>query len=146
MNVTYGWAMSMLNAFKDFLEGMSAERIDEIDALYAEELDFADPMNQATDREHFKRIERDLFKQLKDIRFSVTSMQGDEREGYVSWVMDYRFRFWQRQITGVSHLKFNGDRRIVYQHDYWDASFSVYGEFPMIGLMMKGIKALLAVK
>ena len=83
-----------------FLENLSDTRIDEIDTLYAEVLDFTDPMNSASDREYFKRIEADLFKQLQDIRFTVASSQECGDDAYVSWVMNYRFRFWKRQIEG----------------------------------------------
>lgn len=138
--------MKPIDRFTEFLENLSAERVEEIEALYAEQVDFKDPINEASDLEHLKRIEADLFKQLKDIRFSVTSTSGEEDEVYARWVMDYRFRFWKRQIHGVSHLKFNEEGKIYYQHDFWDASFPIYGEFPPLGWMMKGIKAILAVK
>jgi len=132
--------------FVEFLENLSVERLGDIQALYAEELDFKDPINEALTREHFVRIQEDLFKQLKNIKITVTSMKGGDRESFVSWVMTYDFRWWGREIEGVSHVKWDTEGQIVYQHDYWDASLPVYGEFPPMGLLMKGIKNLLEVK
>jgi len=115
--------MTNVERFSNFLENISLERVSQMEELYAEKVDFKDPLNEANDLAHLKRIEADLFKQLKDITFEVTSMQGTEEEAYVTWVM----------------------RKVDYQHDYWDASFPIYGEFPPLGWIMKGIKKLLAV-
>ncbi len=137
--------MTPIQRFTEFLESLSPETIGEVDALYAEQIDFKDPMNAASDREHFKRIEADLFKQLKNISFEVTNALGDESEAMVKWVMRYDFRSKSREIEGVSHLKFDGEGEIYFQHDYWDASFCVYGEFPGLGLALKGIRKMLSV-
>ena len=138
--------MTPLENFRTFLEDFSENRIDDMDQLYADQVDFLDPINQAQDLAHLKKIEADLFKQLKEIRFSVNEMSGDSSEGFAKWTMNYRFRIWQRQIEGVSHLRFNAEGKITYQHDYWDASFPIYGEFPPLGFLMKGIKKMLSVR
>lgn len=138
--------MTPVEKFTAFLENLSPERISEMDDLFAPDVDFLDPINTALDLEHLKRIEKDLFKQLKEIRFKVEESAGEGEEAFVKWVMNYKFRIWKRQITGVSHLKFNEEGKISYQHDYWDASFPIYGEFPPLGWIMKGIKKMLAVK
>lgn len=145
-NVGYWHPMSPVNKLANFLETMKEESLHEIDSLYAEKLDFKDPINTASDREHLKSIERDLFKQLNEVTFVVSSKQEGESEGFVSWVMRYKFRLWKREITGVSHIKWNAEGKITYQHDYWDASFGVYGEFPPLGFLMKLIKKMVSVK
>jgi len=138
--------MIKLDQFTDFLENLSHERLDEMGELYAEELDFRDPMNEARTLEHLKRIEADLFKQLKEVRFTVGSAQQDGEWAFVRWRMNYRFRWWAREIEGVSHLHYNAEGKIDQQHDFWDASFPIYGEFPPLGFFMKGIKKVLQVK
>jgi len=138
--------MTEVNRFVDFLESTQEERMKVIDVLYSEKLDFRDPVNEARTRDHFKKIEVDLFMQLKDISFRVLDSYGDGSQGMVKWRMNYRFRRRNRKIEGVSHIKFNEERKIVFQHDYWDASFAVYGEFPILGLMMKGVRKILRVK
>ena len=49
-------------------------------------------------------------------------------------------------INGVSKLDFDGSGKIIKHEDYWDASFPLYGTFPFLGLLMKGIKRLVSVK
>ncbi len=137
--------MNNTERFANFLEELSPERVNDMDELYAEKLEFKDPLNEAKNLEHLKKIEADLFKQLKEISFEIISTQGIDQEAFVSWVMRYRFRFWQRKIEGVSHVKFNDEDKIHYQYDYWDGSFPIYGEFPPLGWIMKVIKKVLAV-
>ena len=60
--------------------------------------------------------------------------------------MHYQFRGRERIITGTSHLRFAPDGRVAAQTDHWDASFPVYGEFPVIGWAMRGIKRMVAMK
>ena len=138
--------MCVINKLANFLESLSEETLNEIDILYAEQLEFQDPINKASNREHLKNIERDLFKQLNDVSFKVSSTQSGDQEGFVVWVMHYKFRIWRRSITGVSHIKWNSEQKIIFQHDYWDASFGVYGEFPPLGWIMKLIKNVIIVK
>lgn len=139
-------SMDNKKRFTEFIENFSESRMDEIDTLYAAKLDFCDPLNSATERDHFKRIELDLFKQLKEIKFKVLTVEGDDQELLAKWEMTYKFRIWNRSITGVSHVKFDQNNQIHYQHDFWDASLSIYGEFPPLGWVMKGIKKVLSVK
>ena len=137
--------MENVSRFQQFLEAGSDQRAEIVESLYAEKMDFKDPMNEALSREHFKRIDDDLYKQLKEIQFMVEEAYGDESCGMVKWVMTYRFRGKSREIQGVSHIKFDESAQICFQRDYWDASFPVYGEFPLIGLAMRGIRKLLRV-
>jgi len=132
--------------FISFLENFSASQLDQLSEVYADDIDFKDPLNEAQGITHFLAVERDTGKQLKEIRFEIISSQGDETECFVSWVMNYRFRFWQREIEGASHVKFNEQGRVNYQRDYWDASLPVYGEFPPLGWIMKLIKRMISVK
>ncbi len=138
--------MSVIQRLADFLERLSEETLDEIDVLYATDLEFQDPINKASSREHLKRIEQDLFKQLNDVSFQVSSTQEGEHEGVVVWVMHYKFRIWSRSINGISHVRWNEKDEIIFQQDYWDASFGVYGEFPPLGWIMKVIKRFVSVR
>ena len=44
------------------------------------------------------------------------------------------------------HLKFDHQDNICDQHGYWDASFAVCGEFPLLGWIMKGVRSMLKVR
>jgi hypothetical protein len=60
--------------------------------------------------------------------------------------MHYQFRGKPRSLPGVSHFCFDEKGLVTSQEDYWDASFVLYGEFPVLGAMMRGIKHMVRVK
>lgn len=138
--------MTNQQRFTSFLENFSEAQLNQLSDIYSDEIDFKDPLNEAQGIAHFLAVEQDTVKQLKEIRFEIVSSKGDESECFVSWVMNYRFRFWQRQIEGASHVKFDAQGRVNFQRDYWDASLPVYGEFPPLGWIMKLIKRMISVK
>ena len=65
---------------------------------------------------------------------------------FVCWNMTYKFRGKNYLINGVSKLDFDDSGKIIKHEDYWDASFPLYGAFPLLGLLMKGIKRFVSVK
>ena len=48
-------------------------------------------------------------------------------------------------IQGVTHALVNRSGRVTHQSDYWDASFPVYGEFPVVRTLMKAIRRMVRV-
>ncbi len=63
-----------------------------------------------------------------------------------SYALNNVVRSKDRVITGTSHLQFAPDGRVAVQRDHWDASFPVYGEFPLLGWVMRAIQRRAAIK
>ena len=59
--------------------------------------------------------------------------------------MRYKFRNKAYEIDGASRLRFDNAGLIIEHRDYWDASFPLYGTFPIIGSIMKLIKKFVSV-
>lgn len=128
-----------------FFNGLAPEKLDSLGDVYSPGIEFQDPMHQTRGLPSLRRVFEHLFHQLKDVSVTVTDAHGDEHTGFLLWKMHYRFRGRERVITGTSHIKFAPDGRVAAQTDHWDASFPVYGEFPVIGWAMRGIKRLVSV-
>lgn len=64
---------------------------------------------------------------------------------YVRWEMMIRFKKLAKgQDTvsrGVSHLRFDADDRIVLHQDYWDSAQGFFQYVPVLGWMIRKIKA-----
>ena len=129
-----------------FFQEMSPSTVNRVKELYSEKASFRDPINEVTGVSAIEAVMADLFKQLKNIRIVVREMHGDENGGCLLWNMHYEFRGKTRNIPGVSHFRFDGRGLITSQEDYWDASFVLYGEFPILGMTMRGIKRMVQVK
>lgn len=129
-----------------FIDGLSPEKLNQIGDIYSPAIEFRDPMHHVKGHAALRVVFEQLFQQLAGITMTVDDAHGDERTGFLLWTMRYQFRSKQREITGTSHFRFAPDGRIVSQLDHWDASFPVYGEFPVVGWAMRGIKRMVAAK
>jgi steroid delta-isomerase len=129
-----------------FFNGLAPDKLDMLGDVYSPGIEFRDPLHQVKGLAAVRHVFGQMFRQLGDLTVKVTDAHGDERTGFLLWEMGYRFRGAERVITGTSHLRFAADGRVAAQTDHWDASFPVYGEFPMMGLAMRGIKRLVATK
>ncbi len=129
-----------------FFSEMSPENVVQVRDLYAQDATFRDPINEVKGAHAIEEVMADLFRQLKNIRVVVREMHGNEDAGCLLWNMHYEFRGKSRTIPGVSHFRFDQSGKVVAQEDYWDASFVLYGEFPGLGLAMRGIRRMVQVK
>jgi len=129
-----------------FFSEMSPENVIQVRELYAQNATFRDPINEVKGSQAIEEVMADLFRQLKNIRVVVRDMHGNEDAGCLLWNMHYEFRGKSRTIPGVSHFRFNEEGKVTAQEDFWDASFVLYGEFPVLGLAMRGIRRMVQVK
>jgi steroid Delta-isomerase len=129
-----------------FFQEMNVASVKRVGELYAENATFRDPINEVRGAEAIEAVMADLFHQLKNIRIVVREMHGDENAGCLIWTMHYDFRGKSRALPGVSHFRFDEKGLVTAQEDYWDASFVLYGEFPLLGMAMRGIKRMVKVK
>ena len=60
------------------------------------------------------------------------------------WEMMIRFRKLADNeptySTGMSHLRFDGDGRIVFHQDYWDATAGFFQHVPVVGQLIGWVK------
>jgi len=129
-----------------FFNALAPEKLDQLGDVYSPGVEFKDPMHETRGVSDLRKVYELMFQQLKDIAITVEDAHGDDRTGFLLWTMTYQFRGRQRSITGTSHMKFAPDGRVASQHDHWDASFPIYGEFPVVGLAMRGIRKLVTKK
>ncbi|MDC0267720.1 hypothetical protein OAK97_00260 [bacterium] len=81
-----------------------------------------------------------------EIRFDLKEPALGDFDAYVAWTMHYRFRGRKRSIPGVSRIRQNAAGYVIEQEDYWDASFGVYAEFPLLGFAIRSLHRFLKVK
>ena len=129
-----------------FFNGLAPDKLEMLGDVYSPGVEFRDPLHQVKGLPALRDVFEQMFKQLGDLVVEVKDAHGDERTGFALWEMRYRFRGAERVIAGTSHLRFAADGRVAAQTDHWDASFPVYGEFPVMGLAMRGIRRLVATK
>ncbi len=137
--------MTPLERNRELFHSVTAELVDSLGDYYADDATLTDPINAAKGLGEVKLVYKDLFKQLGNVQMTVSDMAGDDNAGFLRWTMSYTFRKKPREIPGVSYVTFTPEGKILSQHDYWDASDGVYGEFPGLGLAIRGIRKMVRV-
>lgn len=94
---------------------------------YAPQARFRDPFNDVHGVESIERIFRHMFEQLDGPRFVVLDRAVDAP---VAW-----------RIHGASRLLFDAAGRVVEHRDYWDAAEELYESVPVLGAVLRRIRA-----
>ncbi len=125
-------------------EGLTPERVEQLDKLYASDARFKDPFNDVRGVASIQRIFRHMYLQLEAPRFVIDQRIIDGRQCFLTW----EFRFFFRQfkprmeqvILGGSHLVLDDAGRITLHRDYWDAAEELYEKLPVVGGLMRWLK------
>ncbi len=127
-----------------FFSELNISKLDVLGDIYSPGVEFCDPINEARGIGQLRGVYADLLKRKHDLNIAIEDAHGDERTGFLLWKMTYSARGGEREISGISHVAFASDGRISRQRDHWDASWSIYGEFPLTGWLMKRLRRIVA--
>ncbi len=129
----------------DFFETLSPERLATLDAVYADDARFKDPFNEVRGVPAIRRVFEHMYVSLHEPRFVVTQRVVDGAQCFLVWEFRFRMRRFdtrtEQVIRGGSHLLLASDGRIAEHRDYWDAAEELYEKLPLIGGLMRWLKA-----
>lgn len=116
---------------------------DALEALYAPDMVFIDPLQRVQGRAGFRAMNERLFRRFAYVRFESVSAVGDEPHFMVSWTMVFRAKLGgEMRAPGVSELRTEGGK-VVYHRDHWDILGTVMSGFPHVEPLYKRLTALL---
>lgn len=129
----------------DFFETLSPERLTRLDAVYTDDARFKDPFNEVRGVPAIRRVFEHMYASLHEPRFIVTQRLVDGAQCFLVWEFRFRMRRFdthtEQVIRGGSHLLLAADGRIAEHRDYWDAAEELYEKLPLIGGLMRWLKA-----
>jgi steroid Delta-isomerase len=121
----------------------NARALDEMDALYAPDVRFEDPLQRVDGASAFRSMNERLIARAAYARFDDVEIVGDERRVMATWVMIYKPKLGPEiRVPGASDIRAEGGR-VVYHRDYWDILGAVMSGFPLIEPLYKKAVALL---
>jgi ketosteroid isomerase-like protein len=129
----------------DFFEHLTSQSVSQFGDYYTEDAYFKDPFNEVRGLSAVAGIFSHMYVALHEPRFVVTGrvVQGDEC--FLVWDFLFRFKKFSPEVTqtvrGSSHLKFAADGRISFHRDYWDTAEELYEKLPVVGGVMRWLKA-----
>jgi steroid delta-isomerase len=130
----------MISDFINLISTFDSDSLRDLPEIYSPTIEFEDPINTVQGLDNLYLVFEDLLKVFSEIEIQVKETSSTDHTAFVRWLMTYRFRKKKYSIDGVTHLKFDSSGLICKHKDYWDASFPLYGTFPMLGSLMRGIK------
>jgi ketosteroid isomerase-like protein len=131
-----------------FYHQLSPDSLAGLAAFYAPDARFKDPFNEVRGIAAIQHIFEHMFDQLDAPRFRVVDQVVDGQAAVLVWEFHFRFRRWGRSqarlIRGVSHLRFAADGKVDDHRDYWDTGEELYMKLPGLGMLLRGLRRLLA--
>lgn len=131
---------------EEFFNRLTKDSMDLVDRFYAEDTHFLDPVVDLRGREAVRKYYENLYRNVETIRFdfSGTVQQGDEQVAF--WTMVLRAKGLnggrEVQVVGNSHFRFDPVTRLaVYHRDYFDMGEFIYERLPVLGRLIRYIKA-----
>jgi len=140
--------MSLIERYGEFFANLEVDDLDRLDIVFVENARFRDPFNDLTGLGQIRAVFEHMFAHCAEARFEVLEAMGGEPVGYIRWRFHFRLvrdRAPRRPVEGVSRIVFAEDGRVREHIDYWDAAGELYEQFPVIGGLMRWLKARLAV-
>ena len=129
----------------DFYEQLSPQGLDHLPLLYAADARFKDPFNEVQGLTAIRGIFEHMYDSLHEPRFVVTTRILQGQEAFLGWDFHFRFQRFDTQtvqtVRGGSHLVFNPEGLVSLHRDYWDAAEELYEKLPLVGGLMRWLKA-----
>jgi steroid Delta-isomerase len=129
----------------DYFERLTPQSIERIGDFYTAKAYFKDPFNEVRGLGEVQRIFEHMFQALHEPRFVVTGRVVQGAECFLTWDFKFRFKRFdtrsEQTVRGASHLKFSPDGKIMHHRDYWDAVGELYEKLPVVGGLMRWLKA-----
>ncbi|MFD2261892.1 nuclear transport factor 2 family protein [Lacibacterium aquatile] len=130
----------MLNAWADFWQNLTPDRISRVRALCTSDVRFVDPFNDLVGVERMEAMLQHMFAALDTPRFVVIDRAMGEKAGYLRWEFTCRWSGNATSINGMSEVSFAANGQVVSHRDHWDSGEQVYGRVPLLGSVIKLVK------
>ena len=128
-----------------FYETLSPRSLEAMDQVYAAQARFKDPFNEVVGLRAIRSIFVAMFRDVDNPRFVVTGATGDARQACVLWEFHFSSpriaKGTPQCIRGASWLEFDETGKVTLHRDYWDAAEELYEKLPLIGALMRWLRA-----
>ena len=135
--------MNIDNAFKrykSFLEGLTIDKIDELEIYVSADIKFRDPFHSVSGLIQMKRVFRKLFNKVSNINFDIIDYAINENSVFFRWELRgiLSGNIWA--VEGVSHVTFNDQFKVTEHIEYWDAASQFFERFFFIGSILRFLR------
>ncbi|MQP66656.1 nuclear transport factor 2 family protein [Niveispirillum sp. SYP-B3756] len=135
-----------LNAYLRFYQELRPETVSRLDRLAVPDVHFKDPFNDFRSRDRMKQVFARMFQRVEQPRFIIRDHAISEQMTYLRWGFSFRTAGAPRPTTieGMSEVKFDMAGQVTSHIDHWDAAEQFYERLPVLGWVLRQIKARMA--
>lgn len=128
-----------------FFETLSPSNVSQLHTLYDAQASFKDPFNEVKGLPEIERIFGHMYVALDQPHFVITGQLVDGAQAFLTWEFRFRFKRFDtttlQTVRGGSHVVFNEQGLVSLHRDYWDAAEELYEKLPVVGGVMRWLKA-----
>jgi steroid delta-isomerase len=133
-----------LHRFIAYFESLRPEDVRAIAQWYADDAHFRDPFSDVRGTQAIEAVFARMFTQLDAPRFRIRDVIEGDRQAFLTWDFEFRFRRGDRATTqrihGATLLRFDAAGRIREHRDYWDAAGELYEKLPFVGALLRWLR------
>lgn len=131
----------LLNSFKAFYQNSGELHLEQIDALYTQDVEFRDPLHTILGILALKSYMKSVYANSRDVRFEYTDEQSGDSWATIAWLMHFRHPSLAGgkllSVRGITQIRFTD--RIFYHEDFYDLGAMVYQHVPVLGRIIRFI-------
>lgn len=134
-------------AYVRFFESLSADTLDQLDAVTAEDVHFRDPFNDVRGRECMRAVLAQMFEAVREPRFEVRLVAWDGDVCVLVWRFTGEVKHlgpWD--VEGSSELSFDEAGRVTRHIDHWDSGAAFDARLPVLGFLLRLVRRRLRVR
>ena len=132
-------------AVATYFEQLSPASVTQLPLFYAPDARFKDPFNEVQGLQAITQVFEHMYVALEAPYFVVTHRVVDGDQAFLTWDFKFKFKRFDTQtlqtVRGGSHVQFNAQGLISAHRDYWDAAEELYEKLPLLGGVMRWLKA-----
>ncbi|HMP90719.1 MAG TPA: nuclear transport factor 2 family protein [Kiritimatiellia bacterium] len=139
-------AREVINRFQSLWANLSEDAVRlKLNQVYAENIWFNDTLKTIENLDDFTSYMLQTVNAVDACRVEFLDVVNSGPDHYVRWRMTVVPKgamekdAWRS--TGITLLRFNSDGRVIVHQDYWDAAGGFYENLPVIGRILRNIRA-----
>lgn len=133
-----------LNNFVETYQTLSTTNLSLLAHVYHKEVIFIDPMHHVEGFDNLSQYFRVLYQHLTHCQFDIKHLIYSQNEAAIYWQMSYKHPKLNHGnlvvVEGHSQIKGHEDK-VIFHRDYLDIGAMLYEQLPMLGRLIKWIKA-----
>ncbi len=137
---------SIVDEFTRFYESLGAETPVDLTPVYAENIEFIDPVHRMQGLPALDQYFNALMTNVASLEFRITETTVSDGQAFLQWIMSYQHPKLAAgrniDVAGISHIRF--EEKIFYHRDYYDLGEMLYEHIPLYGWITRRLKARLA--